>query len=26
MEAWKATATSVEGLLADWQKMKAGPR
>ena len=26
MEAWKATAAAVEPLLAEWQKMKAGPR
>ena len=26
LEAWKATASAVEPLLAEWEKMKAGPR
>jgi photosystem II stability/assembly factor-like uncharacterized protein len=26
MDAWKATAAAVEGVLAEWQKVKAGPR
>jgi hypothetical protein len=26
LEAWKATAAAVTPLLAEWEKMKAGPR
>ena len=26
MQAWKATAAAVTPLLAEWEKMKAGPR
>jgi hypothetical protein len=26
LEAWKATSAAVEPLLAEWEKMKAGPR
>jgi hypothetical protein len=25
-EAWKATSSALEAALAEWEKMKAGPR